>query len=151
MAKQLEQRVGAPPEGVKYPLWAWHTTYGNYQSPDLRKSMFRKYEDPRVCIELDIPDDQVLLSDYDAWQEVLNDEYIDYSFYKEEYDIERARYEALTPEEQQKLKVESWDRVFGIMPYKTNWRRIGFFVQACFWEIRPEYIKSVRNLRLKGK
>lgn len=139
----MEERVGAPPEGVKYPLWAWHTIYGKQQEPDLRKSMFRKYEDPRVCIELDIPDDKVLLTDYDTWLEVLNDEYIDFALSEEDYKLERANYEALTAEEQLEAKIRSWERAFGILPYQNNWRRIGFFVQACFWEIRPEHVKTV--------
>ncbi len=151
MARQLEQRVSAPPEGVKFPLWAWHTTYGKHEAPDFRKSMFRRYEDQRVCIELDIPDDKVLLSDYDAWQEVLNDEYIDFALSEEDYRLERANYESLMPEEQLEVKVKSWERAFGILPYRNNWRRIGFFVQACFWEIKLEYVKSVRRLRSKGK
>ena len=36
IALQMEKRVGPPPEGVKFPVWAWYMQNGKHKKPDLR-------------------------------------------------------------------------------------------------------------------
>ncbi|WP_458407641.1 DUF3841 domain-containing protein [Anaerotignum sp.] len=149
MAQQMEKRVSLPPEGVKYPVWAWHTIGGKHKTPDLRQAMFRNFKGSYVCIELEIPDDEVLLSDYDAWHMVLNDQYIDFSFSEDEYNRAIAYFESLSKEEQKNQKIKSWDNVFFITPYHNAWTSMGEYIQATFWELKPEYMKSVRFIKEK--
>lgn len=33
MSEQMKQRVGNPPDGVKYPIWAWHTLNWKHRRP----------------------------------------------------------------------------------------------------------------------
>lgn len=55
---------------------------------------------PIVLITFEIPDDKVLLSDFDMWHVILNDEYLPLTA-SEDKDI-------FTEEE----KIPSWDNVF---------------------------------------
>lgn len=69
------RRVGEPPVGVIYPIWAWHTLDWQHEKPDFRGTEFRSYRGKHVCIEIEISEDKVLLSDEVEWHFVLNDIY----------------------------------------------------------------------------
>lgn len=60
LSKQLASRVSPPPKGIRYPVWAWYSWEGK-RRPDLRTY---RDEAPGIMLELDIPDNEVLLSDY---------------------------------------------------------------------------------------
>ena len=36
MVKKMCERIGPPPEGVKYPIWLWYRWNGHNKKPDLR-------------------------------------------------------------------------------------------------------------------
>ena len=36
LIRQMEQRIGPPPAGVTYPVWAWYMQNGKHRKPDLR-------------------------------------------------------------------------------------------------------------------
>ena len=63
MAAQMEKHIGKRPEGVTYPIWAWHTYNWKHKKPDLRTDWFRGRHGVHTCIEIDVPDEVVLLSD----------------------------------------------------------------------------------------
>ena len=148
MAAQMRLRIGDPPDGVRYPIWAWYTLYWKNQKPDLRRMEFRNYTGKQVCIELEIPDDQVLLSDEEMWNYILNDSYIGDSTNEEEFDIEYDWFEKLPQIRQKMLKEKSWEKIFDIsLPIDTKWHRQGMFIQAVFWELRPEYVVGVRHFK----
>lgn len=73
----MSRRIGEPPLGVRYPVWAWFQ-YENERSrrPDLRRSAHGPSGTRAVLIEFDIAEDQVLLSDFDLWHYVLNEWYV---------------------------------------------------------------------------
>lgn len=62
----------------EHMIWAWYQWYGTKMAkPDKRyKSVYDYMEVPYVLMELDIPDDRVLLHDYDLWHHVLNYSYV---------------------------------------------------------------------------
>ena len=74
LIRQMKKRIGPPPAGVRYPVWAWYAQNGKHRKPDLRSERWgyglgnKQY----ACIEFEIPDDLVLLSDFDVWHIVLN-------------------------------------------------------------------------------
>jgi hypothetical protein len=43
LAKQMKLRICDPPDGVTYPIWAWHTLYGKPAKVDLRRTEFNNY------------------------------------------------------------------------------------------------------------
>jgi len=69
MCDQLAERIGEPSHADAMPLWGWYQWAGaTKKRPDLR--FVRHHWGPEgnhVMIECEFPDDQVLLSDHDAW------------------------------------------------------------------------------------
>ena len=54
--------------GVTLPVWAWYQWEGVRKKPDLRKERWANgFEGEEfVCLECDIPDEEVVLSDFDS-------------------------------------------------------------------------------------
>jgi hypothetical protein len=134
LAEQMKKRIGNPPAGVKYPVWAWHTWKGTCKRPDLRYSGHAKRGTPCVLLEIEIPDEQVVLTDFDTWHFVLNKWY--YCDTEEESDY----FETIPKEKQAILMKQSWLKVFDVAPFNNKWIRRGESIQATFWELRFEHI-----------
>ncbi len=141
---EMVKRIGPQPEGVRYPVWAMHTWYGKRQKPDFRSLRWEwgKKGEQFVCMEIDVPDDSVVLSDLNYWHSVLND----FPLTKSEAEFnDLARiYDTLPAEEKQKFRENSW---LGIFNFGNNdndsWADSGKYVQATFWELRKEQIRKV--------
>ncbi len=97
LVEQMKEKIGQPPQNVKYPVWAWHTTYGKHKKSDLRQMDFRSKE-PMVCLEIEKSDDQVLLSDEENWHFVFSNWYFSKS--EEDYNT----FELMSPNEQEIIK-----------------------------------------------
>lgn len=67
MMKQMSKRL--PEYKGEYPVWLWLST-DNISFSEL-------LEDDYVLLEVELPQDQVLLSNFDAWHIVLNDSHFD--------------------------------------------------------------------------
>ena len=151
LIRQMIKRVGPPPKGVTYPVWAWYQLEGKRRKPDLRRERwgYGLKGDKYYCLEIEIPDRDVLLSDFDAWSIILNQGLL--SDTEEEDEWLEAKYETLSPEEQQQMKEKNWERAFDLTPLDTKWIRRGDWIQATFWELRKEQIKAVRTFTAAGK
>lgn len=70
----MKKRIGPPPAGARYLAWAWYAQNGKHNKPDLRSERwgYGPGNEQYACIELEIPDDLALLSDFDVWHIVLN-------------------------------------------------------------------------------
>ena len=136
------------PENIQYPIWAWYRFNSKEKKPDLRHSCYGVHGDKMVCLELEVPDEKVLLTDFDLWHFVLNDWWLDQCFYDEysedEYDRNHAIFNALSEEEQRTEKEKSWEQILNIEPYENDWIARGQYVQAVFWELKKEYVKKVQ-------
>lgn len=145
---QMKKRIGNPPDGASYPIWAWHTVDWKHQKPDLRKTEFRNYKGNLVCIELEIPDNKVLLSDEEMWHFVLNDYFICDSDNEEDFDAKNNWFNKLPQQQQKIVKETSWEKIFDVSPpINTEWNRRGMFIQATFWELNLNYVIDVRNFK----
>jgi len=148
MIDQMKQRVGLPPTGVTYPFWAWHTLGWEHKRPDLRCIEFRNCSDPTVCIELELPDSQVLLSDEENWHYALNDWYLDDTCTSlDEMDVLNTWLDLLPEKELRTQKLQSWNKIFNVAPIHDDWLRQGREIQATFWELRLENIVAVRHFQ----
>lgn len=145
---QMTGRIGKPPSGTEYPVWAWHTWDGKRKHPDLRCRQGERGEE-MVCMELEVPDDQVLLSDYDAWHFVLNDFYYGDAQDDDGFDRESEWFDSLSEEDQKKEKERSWQKIFNLERRNTEWDRNGYYIQACFWELKRDYIRKARFFHSK--
>lgn len=143
MVAQMEKRIGKRPEGVIYPIWAWHTYDWKHKKPDLRTCWFRGRYGVHACIEIDVPDESVLLSDEVNWHYVLNDWFYSGAKSEEDYNRDEAEYDALPEEERRISKEKSWEHIFDAEPIDTDWHRQGCYVQAVFWELTIGQVKKV--------
>lgn len=148
MIHQMTAKIGPAPKKNCYPIWAWYRSDDyKHQRPDFR--WVRTYSD-EVCIELEISESKVLLSEFEAWHFVLNDWYYSPATSKEEWERTEQWFDSLPKEEQQKVKEKSWQRIFDITPRYGEWTRNDDCVQACFWSFQREQIRKVWHLK-KGE
>ena len=144
LVRQMKQRIGPPPEQVTYPVWAIYQQSDKHRKPDLRRERWEFGCDGErfACIEIEIPDRDVLLSDLDVWCIILNDGLL--SDTEQEDRCLEAQYEALSPSEKRRMKEKNWERVFDLSPLNSDWMRRGYDIQATFWELRLEQVRDVR-------
>jgi hypothetical protein len=130
-----------------YPWWAWYRS-----KPDLRRhsrSMLSGIR--RVRIELAVPCDEVLLSDYYAWHKVL------YTSYLAATEAEAAAWDAELSEhrlgeapwplpEPWRLRVtKSWERIFDVTGLAAGGYLSGELIQATFEELRLQDVIDVKH------
>jgi len=148
LARQMKARVGPPPEGVQYPFWAWALIDGVSKKPDLRRMEFRGYVGENVVLELEIPNANILLSDEVNWHYVLNNLYLHNLHGDDEaWEDADAWFDSLPTDKQESVRRKSWERIFDKQDADNDW----IFVQATFWELRVEQVKSVRRFTGRGK
>lgn len=138
MAEQLAKKV-PPPKGVNLPVWAWYRAYGLKQiKPDLRKKGHLQSGERGVRIEFNAPEDMVLLSNFDAWHSVLNNNC--FAVDDKEYEFYEKLQETSSLEAFDKIKKETWQKIFDldIVPDPNIYE-----VQAVLWEIRKEWVEKV--------
>ena len=147
LIRQMEQRIGPRPNGVEYPVWAWYMQNGKQRKPDLRSERwgYGQGDEDYVCIELEIPDEQVLLSDFDDWHAVLNNWILTDSM--EESDRLEVYLESLPPNEQKAFREHNWEQVLLPAPAEVAPSDDGKWVQATFWELRKDMVRDVRFFR----
>jgi hypothetical protein len=144
LVSQMDMRIGKRPKGVSYPIWAWHTRDWQHKKPDLRNIGLGNKGEKSVCIEIEIPDNEVLLHDYDAWHYVLNNWWYDGSFSERDWEKKHNWFDKLSNEEKEILTKKSWERIFDVSPFKNDWFQKGRYIQATFWVL---YLKDVKNVR----
>lgn len=146
LVKQMDNHGIEHPYGLELPIWAWYKTEWENKKPDLEQEDFSSNRNNLVCIELEINDKDVLLTDFYAWHYVLNDSFLDSSHDEKEWDLQHEWYDALTPEKRQIVKEESWNDIFNITPTQNEWIARGREVQAVFWKITKEMIKGYESV-----
>ncbi len=159
MAEQMRIRIGEPPiKGIEYPMWAWYQ-YNSAKDNKPPRSSKNMKDGVNVYMEIEIPDNEVLLSDYGSWHAPLNEGPIDdwKRIYKETDKLDKEAGRILTfdeyPPHIQKMIEKSWEAVFDINRRdKTVGRthRRNRSIQATFWVLKPEHIISVEFLEKKG-
>jgi len=157
MASEMVKRVGRPPTGVRWPIWGWarYEFVDGACPKDDDEMVDPSVEGDYVRLLLDVPDDLVLLSDEDAWGSILNgfpvappewslvtDEGVLNKLLDELIDMKKD-FDAVAPPDE---ILRTWPRVFDTRKVESsigNWH--GRYVQATFWEIRPEWVIRVQR------
>ena len=144
LADEMKKRVGNPPEGVSYPVWAWYMWEGRRRKPDLRRERWGNgWKGERfACMEIDIPEENVLLSDFDAWSIILLHGLLSDS--EEEAERQESAYDSLPEEEKKQYRDKNWSRAFDLSYVDNDWFHRGDSIQATFWELKKDNIRSVR-------
>lgn len=128
MGKQMKKRCILPNnKNTDYPIWAWYIFKGENKRPDLRSMEFSSCRYPAVLLEIEIPDNEILLSDEEWWNYVMTGIMSGW------------------PD-------EGWERVFDLI--NSSDEDTPRFVQACFWELRLDQVISEKvfgkRKRLEG-
>lgn len=160
MANQMKQRLGEPPiKDIKYPMWAWYQ-YNSAKSKKPPRSCLDIHERISVYMEIEIPDNEVLLSDFCNWHNVLN-QYPLTNWKRISKKIDLLKKEAGRshgfddyPVEIQKEIEKSWEAIFDLDRRdkevgRTHKRNRS--IQATFWMLKPENVISVELLERKGE
>ena len=145
MSKQMNARIGNPPKGVKYPIWAWYQWEGKRKRMDQRLSGYAKRGTPLVQITFEADADSFLLSDFDEWHNVLANQYVA---------IDEADWDwfyGQTPHPQQCDVTQSWERIFDITHFVPKWDCAPEekSIQATLWKIHISQIKKVEHFIAK--
>lgn len=149
LISEMENYIGKKPIGVSYPIWAWHTRNWKHRKPDLREAGYEKRGNLCVLLEIEKPDKEVLLSDFDAWHFVLNNWYLGDSRNEEEWNKEDDWFEKLDKQTQNELKLKSWQKIFDVSPFKSDWTSKGCYIQANFWELSLNEVKGYQIFKAK--
>ena len=148
MAEQMKKRIGLPPLlDIKLPVWAWY----QYSSKKKRKPLKSKFENlhdtPCVLMELEVPDNQVLLSDFSLWHIPLNAGHIikDKKLSRKidaYYPCEFSDF----PANLQKVIKDSWEVIFDLRNRDRDLNPKAMSnksIQATLWCVRKEWLVSV--------
>nr|WP_288975553.1 DUF3841 domain-containing protein [uncultured Shuttleworthia sp.] len=93
-------------------------------------------------MEIDVPEAEVILSDFDSWSIILLHGLLSDS--EEEDKRLEQEYENLSEESRQEYREANWERAFELSYVDNDWVYRGDSIQATFWELRKEHIRKVR-------
>lgn len=145
ISRQMTQKIGAAPQGVHYPVWAWYLWEGKRKRQDLRNAGYAERGTPMVQITFEAEKTEFLLSDFDLWCRILAGDFLARS------EAEWDAFYAENPHPTQKDVEASWSRVFDLTAFEPNWdyppdRKS---VQATLWQIKMEQVKKVEHFIAK--
>jgi len=140
IAQKLGQKVQNL-GGLDYPVWAWKTP------PELNG----KWGDPgqSMClVEFTMPEDKVLLCDYQSWHIVLMNKYVastdsDYLCFQKKLQLSNAADEWPYPKPFHSIVVESWSRIFNVSDRCEDESD----VQAVLWSIPGNAVKKIQYFK----
>ena len=73
----------------------------------------------------------------------MNDIWNDPSTNEDEYNYYWAWYDDLPVKDKIQMKHSSWQKIFDLEEIDSPWRQNGRYIQATFWELRADMIKSI--------
>lgn len=159
MAEQMRKRIGEPPiEVIEFPMWAWYQYQSSKKKKPLR-SPLDVSEGVSAYMEIEIPEDEVLLSCFTNWHSALNQWPLD-NWKRIERKTNVLMKEAGKqlyfndyPLDIQKEIEKSWEAIFDLdrrdkVVGRTHKRNR--CIQATFWALKPENVISVEFLERKG-
>jgi Domain of unknown function (DUF3841) len=149
MIEQMRIRIG-PSGGAHYPVWAWRSWNGRPR-PDLRSGALLSPGMSGWLVDLELPGESVLLSDFDAWHAVLKRGLLALCPEEEEaFDAALIRAgQPLNwpfPPMQEAVVVDSWQRIFDLDGVATGYSvgRQARTIQATFWELPLNAVRSAK-------
>ena len=144
----MKQKIGFPPMGIHYPIWAWHQP-----KPDLRCSGLLEPGTKGVRLTIQKPSESVVLSDFELWHHPLvykgfignnEKESIQFDHYLKQEGLSLTNFHQL-PKPLKQTIIQSWDKIFDLdfnCPYYTR-DKSEKSIQATFWELRLEEVIEV--------
>jgi len=146
MADQMILR-GLPK--VRFPVWAWHSYEGSQRRrPDLRHAGLLPAGTHGVRVELSVPSNSFLLSQYEMWWDVLQGQYV--SLNEEEFDKmwEKESAGLLDPS----TVKASWTRIFDLGCGAEGWYKATTQreIQATLSFVKLDWVVRVDSFVARG-
>lgn len=155
MAEQMRKRVGEPPlQGIKYPIWVWYQYISKKNPvPKMSPKDILEGQTEAVMLELEVPDNEVLLSNFSSWHLPLNHWAICNRSEDKQLRKELGEYEEVHgkcyelheyPEEIRRKVINTWERVLDLNlydPYIVAYKRQNSSIQGTIWLLRKEWLK----------
>ena len=143
MSSCLEKKCPKPDKAITYPRWAWYSWENSRNVPDT--GILEFYPD-MYLLEIDVPDNEVLLSDYDNWHFCLN--YIYLPKTDEEDDWFESQKPYLTDDALKKRIRNSWLNIFDKdFPNRFITDENEHSVQAVFWILYKNQVKKITYIK----
>lgn len=152
LCEQMVLRGLPRPVQDAYPVWAYRQWGGRKMPrPDLRFACMKHWADGgrHVLMDLEVPEKDVLLSDYDAWHACLNYWYLararESSAFERKCKTQGASYYRSKPLPQAQLHEElvgSWQRIFDVEQASKvlGCKKADQTIQATFWRLEPGHV-----------
>ncbi len=156
-AKMKEHNI-IPPQGINYPVWGWYQWEGKRKRRDMRESGHAKRGDKIIQLTIEVPDKEVMLSDFDLFHYVLNYWYLpideqDDNKFEDEYkslgftwhDLQDFNIQSQEMDFLRKKITSSWNRIFELEYEDDGWlygKNDKKSIQATFWELQLEQVKK---------
>lgn len=144
IVRQMRQRLGPPPPGSSYPVWAWKVYSTRSPRPDLRHVAHLPRGTRGARIEFDSPEERVLLSDFMRWHAVLNNSFCADNEQEDDAEDARPRGEEYVEENLKRIK-QSWSRIFelerGDPAYHGDISERS--IQATLWLVELHQVRSM--------
>lgn len=156
LCQQMALRIAPRPSSEIYPVWAWSQWRGmRHARPDLRARGHLPAGTKGVCLEIEMPEEQVLLSDFALWHYPLNYWYLAKSEedarHFEQCCVERGvnpyLMKPLPDETLHERIIASWEKIFCLNEsndFITNESREARSIQATFWMLHLAQVRSTR-------
>ena len=145
LSNQMLNRIGTPPENVRYPVWAWYQWEGKRKRMDQRLSGYAKRGTPLVQITFEADPTSFLLSDFDMWHIVLENQYVARS------EAEWDKFYEDKPHPAQTDVEPSWERIFDFSSHTQGWdcEPDKKSIQATLWQIEISQVKKIEHFLAK--
>lgn len=92
-------------------------------------------------MEMDVPEEKVVLSDFDSWSIILLNGLLSDS--EEENIYFENAYKSLPEKDRKAYRDRNWERVFDLAHVDNGCMHRGDSILATFWELRKEDIRKV--------
>lgn len=132
--EKMYRQVGFPPTYNIIPIVTWHTYCGECRVPDMDEFLYLDKKD-MVCLEVEVPDDQVVLIDALAYMSLMEGEYIPIAEDLETLEEELAEYENMGVVKRAYETRKSWKRVYDISH--------SAYILGVIWELKPEMVEKI--------
>lgn len=145
ISQQMIRKIGAPPEGIRYPVWAWYQWEGKRKRLDLRCSGYAERGTPMVQITFEADESEFMLSDFDSWHCVLNNSFLANN------EAEWNDFCDRTPNPVRYEIEPSWQRIFDLTRCEPDWDcpLDQKSIQATLWQVKMEQVKKVERFIAK--
>lgn len=144
MTGQMMDKGITEGKSTGFPFWGWRRFDGRDGITILKSTEWNTecycFDATETCIlELSIPDNEILLSDFDLWHFVLNNSYLNNAQTDEEWEEKDNWFDSLPKKKQENEKLKSWKQVLDIDQNDLTVK----YIQGTFWSIKPEYVLSI--------